>query len=99
MTKAFELDWKVPVPAALEAGATLDRWTEEKDHNPDLELDCLFRVDDCGFFLFWKSEGREGDVLELSQVFLLVQITVLPENINISIKPFYFSEFIFRAFV
>ena len=26
------------------------------------------RVDEYGFFIYWKSEGREGDVKELSQV-------------------------------
>ena len=67
MTKAFELDWKVPVPKELLEGSTFDRWTEDKE-STDLENDCLFKVDDCGFFIFWKSEGREGDVLELSQV-------------------------------
>ena len=25
-------------------------------------------MDEFGFFIFWKSEGREGDVKELSQV-------------------------------
>ena len=67
MTKAFELDWKVPVPKELLDGSVFDRWTEDKDSS-DIEYDCLFKVDDCGFFIFWKSEGREGDVLELSQV-------------------------------
>ena len=67
MTKAFELDWKVPVPKELLEGSVFDRWTEDKDSN-DIEYDCMFKVDDCGFFVFWKSEGREGDVLELSQV-------------------------------
>ena len=67
MTKAFELDWKVPVPKELLEGSVFDRWTEEKE-SCDIEYDCLFKVDDCGFFIFWKSDGREGDVLELSQV-------------------------------
>ena len=31
--------------------------------------DCISRrVDQYGFFIYWKSEGREGDVKELSQV-------------------------------
>ena len=25
-------------------------------------------MDEYGFFIYWKSEGREGDVKELSQV-------------------------------
>ena len=28
----------------------------------------MFRVDEFGFYIYWKSEGREGDVLDLSQV-------------------------------
>ena len=67
MTKAVTLDWKVPVPKELLEGSTFDRWTEEKD-SCDVEYDCLFQVDDCGFFIFWKSAGKEGDVLDLSQV-------------------------------
>ena len=26
------------------------------------------KVDGCGFFIHWKGDGAEGDVLELSQV-------------------------------
>ena len=33
-----------------------------------LTLILLTRVDEYGFFIYWKSEGREGDVKELSQV-------------------------------
>lgn len=32
------------------------------------EPNALFRVDESGFFLYWKSETREGNVLELCQV-------------------------------
>ena len=64
MTKAFKLDWHLEVPAGLQEGAKADRWTEDGD----FEEDCTVRVDDCGFFIYWKSNGREGDVLELSQV-------------------------------
>ena len=64
MTKAFKLDWHLEVPSGLQGGATVDIWKEDGD----LEENCLVRVDDCGFFIYWKSEGREGDVLELSQV-------------------------------
>ncbi|OQR71468.1 1-phosphatidylinositol 4, partial [Tropilaelaps mercedesae] len=33
-----------------------------------VEQNALFRVDEYGFFIFWKSEGKDGQVLELSQV-------------------------------
>lgn len=67
MTKKFEFNWQIPVPDELTQGAVFDRWTEEKD-NTDLELNCTFKVDEYGFFIYWKSEGREGDVIELCQV-------------------------------
>ncbi|XP_031629124.1 1-phosphatidylinositol 4,5-bisphosphate phosphodiesterase isoform X4 [Contarinia nasturtii] len=67
MTKKFEFNWQIPVPEPLLAGNTFDRWTEEKD-NTDLEIACTFKVDEYGFFIYWKSEGREGDVIELCQV-------------------------------
>ncbi|XP_034832718.1 1-phosphatidylinositol 4,5-bisphosphate phosphodiesterase isoform X2 [Maniola hyperantus] len=67
MTKKFEFNWQIPVPEPLLQGATFDRWTEEKD-NTELELNCLFKVDEYGFFIYWKSEGKDGDVIELCQV-------------------------------
>jgi phosphatidylinositol phospholipase C beta len=67
MTKKFEFDWHIPVPEPLLTGCVCDRWTEEKD-STELEQRALFRVDEYGFFIYWKSEGREGDVIELCQV-------------------------------
>ena len=57
MTKKFEFNWQITVPEPLLAGCVFDRWTEEKD-NTDLELACTFKVDEYGFFIYWKSEGR-----------------------------------------
>lgn len=57
MTKRFEFNWQIPVPEPLLAGCVFDRWTEEKD-NTDLEIACTFKVDEYGFFIYWKSEGR-----------------------------------------
>ncbi|XP_035899803.1 1-phosphatidylinositol 4,5-bisphosphate phosphodiesterase [Anopheles stephensi] len=67
MTKKFEFNWQIPVPEPLLTGCVFDRWTEEKDNN-ELEPNCTFKVDEYGFFIYWKSEGREGDVIELCQV-------------------------------
>ncbi|CAH1173795.1 unnamed protein product [Phaedon cochleariae] len=67
MTKKFEFDWHIPVPEPLLTGCIFDRWTEEKD-NVELEKKALFKVDEYGFFIYWKSESREGDVIELCQV-------------------------------
>lgn len=57
MTKKFDFDWRIPVPEALLTGCVFDRWTEEKD-NTDLERNALFKVDEYGFFIYWKSEGK-----------------------------------------
>ncbi|XP_073980510.1 no receptor potential A isoform X1 [Rhodnius prolixus] len=67
MTKKFEFNWHVPVPEPLLQGCVFDRWNEDKDSS-DIEPNCLFKVDEYGFFIYWKSEGREGDVIELCQV-------------------------------
>lgn len=67
MTKRFEFNWHIPVPEQLLKGCYFERWTEEKE-NVEYESKCLFRVDEYGFFIYWKSEGREGDVIELCQV-------------------------------
>jgi phosphatidylinositol phospholipase C, beta len=68
MTKKFEFNWQIPVPQPLLEGAVFDRWTEEKD-NTDLELACTFKVDEYGFFIYWKSEGK----VSLSGMFRLPQ--------------------------
>ncbi|XP_049825323.1 1-phosphatidylinositol 4,5-bisphosphate phosphodiesterase isoform X2 [Aethina tumida] len=67
MTKKFEFDWRIPVPEPLLKGCCFDRWFEDRD-NVELEKNALFKVDEYGFFIYWKSEGREGDVIELCQV-------------------------------
>nr|CFW94238.1 Eka-phospholipase C 1 protein [Euperipatoides kanangrensis] len=65
MAKLYEFNWQIPVPESLLQGVLFDRWDEE---NNSTELNCLFKVDEFGFFVYWKSEGREAQLLELSQV-------------------------------
>lgn len=65
MSKAYNFDWQIEVPPRLLKGDYFDRWDEE---NGSLEQNCLFRVDSYGFFIYWQSEGRDGQVIELSQV-------------------------------
>ncbi|XP_042870429.1 1-phosphatidylinositol 4,5-bisphosphate phosphodiesterase-like isoform X3 [Penaeus japonicus] len=67
MTKYFDFVWRKEVDQRLQDGATFDRWTEDKE-STDYEPNCLFKVDEYGFFVYWKSDGREGNVAELSQV-------------------------------
>ncbi|KAL5278131.1 PLCB4 family protein [Megaselia abdita] len=67
MTKKYEFKWVIPVPEELKEGCSFDRWFETKDIQ-DYEKDCTFKVDEYGFFLYWKSEDREGNAIELCQV-------------------------------
>ncbi|XP_015785059.1 1-phosphatidylinositol 4,5-bisphosphate phosphodiesterase [Tetranychus urticae] len=67
MTKALQFDWRRSVPEALVNGCYFDMWEEEKGEII-VETGALFRVDEYGFFIYWKSEGKEGQVLELCQV-------------------------------
>lgn len=57
MTKKYEFKWVIPVPEELKEGCSFDRWSETKDIQ-DYEKDCTFKVDEYGFFLYWKSEER-----------------------------------------
>lgn len=54
MTKKFEFDWQIPVPQPLLDGCVFDRWTDESG----IEAACMFKVDEFGFFIYWKSEGK-----------------------------------------
>ncbi|XP_031437217.1 1-phosphatidylinositol 4,5-bisphosphate phosphodiesterase beta-4 isoform X2 [Clupea harengus] len=65
MTKSYEFNWQRNVPAFLQEGATFDRF----DEDPFVfEPSCVFKVDEFGFFLSWKSDGKEGQVLECSLI-------------------------------
>ncbi|XP_067845542.1 1-phosphatidylinositol 4,5-bisphosphate phosphodiesterase beta-4 isoform X3 [Heptranchias perlo] len=65
MAKAYEFMWQKPVPAFMQEGAVFDRFEEESSV---FEPNCIFKVDEFGFFLTWKSEGKEGQLLECSMV-------------------------------
>ncbi|KMQ95644.1 1-phosphatidylinositol- -bisphosphate phosphodiesterase [Lasius niger] len=67
MTKKFEFNWRIEVPELLTKGAVFDRWFEDKE-TTEYEPNCLFKVDEYGFFIYWKSDGKDGDVIELAQV-------------------------------
>ncbi|XP_015429445.1 PREDICTED: 1-phosphatidylinositol 4,5-bisphosphate phosphodiesterase-like [Dufourea novaeangliae] len=67
MTKKFEFNWQIDVPELLRNGSTFDRWFEDKE-TTEYEPNCLFKVDEYGFFVYWKSDGKDGDVIELAQV-------------------------------
>uniref|UniRef100_A0A6Q2Z1W8 1-phosphatidylinositol 4,5-bisphosphate phosphodiesterase n=1 Tax=Esox lucius TaxID=8010 RepID=A0A6Q2Z1W8_ESOLU len=65
MTKSYEFNWQKHLPAFMQEGASFDRF----DEDPFLfEPNCLVKVDEFGFFITWKSEGKEGQVLECSLI-------------------------------
>lgn len=65
MTKSYEFNWQRNIPDFLQEGATFDRF----DEDPFVfEPSCVFKVDEFGFFLTWKSDGKEGQVLECSLI-------------------------------
>ncbi|CAF1196480.1 unnamed protein product, partial [Didymodactylos carnosus] len=65
MAKVYNFDWQIEVAERLMKGDYFDRWDEESG---SYEQNCLFRVDCYGFFIHWQSDGKEGQVIELSQV-------------------------------
>ncbi|XP_074642099.1 1-phosphatidylinositol 4,5-bisphosphate phosphodiesterase beta-4-like isoform X2 [Tubulanus polymorphus] len=65
MAKQYEFNWIISPLDSLKTGSILDRWDEESNA---VEWNCNVKVDEYGFFIYWKSEGREGQVLECSQV-------------------------------
>ncbi|XP_067240700.1 1-phosphatidylinositol 4,5-bisphosphate phosphodiesterase beta-4 isoform X2 [Chanodichthys erythropterus] len=65
MTKSYEFNWQKRVPEFLQEGAAFDRF----DEDPFVfEPSCHFKVDEFGFFLTWKSDGKEGQLLECSLI-------------------------------
>ncbi|XP_063774646.1 1-phosphatidylinositol 4,5-bisphosphate phosphodiesterase beta-4 isoform X2 [Pseudophryne corroboree] len=65
MAKPYEFNWQKAVPSFMQDGAVFDRYEEESFV---FEPNCLFKMDEFGFFLTWKSEGKEGQVLECSLI-------------------------------
>ncbi|KAM4841646.1 1-phosphatidylinositol 4,5-bisphosphate phosphodiesterase beta-4 isoform 2-T6 [Thomomys bottae] len=65
MAKPYEFNWQKEVPSFLQEGAVFDRYEEESFV---FEPSCLFKVDEFGFFLTWKCDGKEGQVLECSLI-------------------------------
>ncbi|XP_033847057.1 1-phosphatidylinositol 4,5-bisphosphate phosphodiesterase beta-4-like [Periophthalmus magnuspinnatus] len=65
MTKSYEFNWQRALPEFMQEGALFDRF----DEDPYMfEPNCQMKVDENGFFITWKSEGKEGQVLECSLI-------------------------------
>ncbi|KAM9703840.1 1-phosphatidylinositol 4,5-bisphosphate phosphodiesterase beta-4 isoform 1-T1 [Menidia menidia] len=65
MTKSYEFNWQKHLPEFMQEGVYFDRF----DEDPYIfEPNCQMRVDEYGFFITWKSEGKEGQVLECSLI-------------------------------
>uniref|UniRef100_A0A914X3R7 Phosphoinositide phospholipase C n=1 Tax=Plectus sambesii TaxID=2011161 RepID=A0A914X3R7_9BILA len=65
MAKEYQFNWRTKVPEALLKGAYFDRY---EDESTCLELNCLFKVDDLGFYFYYLCEGRDAQVLDLVHV-------------------------------
>ncbi|XP_019647575.1 PREDICTED: 1-phosphatidylinositol 4,5-bisphosphate phosphodiesterase beta-4-like [Branchiostoma belcheri] len=65
LQKQYVFSWRPKIPQALLDGAVFHTWDEESS---SVEFDCTFKTDEYGFFLYWKAEGKEGQVLEISTV-------------------------------
>ncbi|KAA0708140.1 1-phosphatidylinositol 4,5-bisphosphate phosphodiesterase beta-4 [Triplophysa tibetana] len=79
MTKSYEFNWQKRVPEFLQEGAVFDRF----DEDPFVfEPNCSFKVDEFGFFLKWKSDGKEGQVLECSLI-NSIRPGVVPKDLKI----------------
>ncbi|CAG2117348.1 unnamed protein product [Medioppia subpectinata] len=61
MTKAYEFNWQRAVPEPLLEGNIFHMWEEEKGEIV-YEPNATFKVDEYGFFIYWKSEGRVSDL-------------------------------------
>uniref|UniRef100_A0A671TYP0 1-phosphatidylinositol 4,5-bisphosphate phosphodiesterase n=1 Tax=Sparus aurata TaxID=8175 RepID=A0A671TYP0_SPAAU len=65
MTKSYEFNWQKHLPEFMQEGASFDRF----DEDPYIfEPNCQMQVDEFGFYITWKSEGKEGQVLECSLI-------------------------------
>uniref|UniRef100_A0A669CLH1 1-phosphatidylinositol 4,5-bisphosphate phosphodiesterase n=1 Tax=Oreochromis niloticus TaxID=8128 RepID=A0A669CLH1_ORENI len=65
MTKSYEFNWQKHLPEFMQEGTSFDRF----DEDPYIfEPNCHMKVDEYGFFITWKSEGKEGQVLECSLI-------------------------------
>uniref|UniRef100_A0A1A7X936 1-phosphatidylinositol 4,5-bisphosphate phosphodiesterase n=1 Tax=Iconisemion striatum TaxID=60296 RepID=A0A1A7X936_9TELE len=65
MTKSYEFNWQKHLPEFMQEGTSFDRF----DEDPYIfEPNCQMKVDEYGFFITWKSEGKEGQVLECSLI-------------------------------
>ncbi|ESO09820.1 hypothetical protein HELRODRAFT_92027 [Helobdella robusta] len=65
MSKAFDFQWQITVPKILRDGIVAHRYIEEAGV---CDYDCIVKVDDYGFFIYWKSDGKDGQLIDCSEV-------------------------------
>ncbi|XP_067942497.1 1-phosphatidylinositol 4,5-bisphosphate phosphodiesterase beta-4-like [Watersipora subatra] len=65
MAKRVEFHWQLPVPEKLTDGEVLHRVDED---GSIIEENCLVKVDKYGFFIYWTSASRDGQVIDCSQI-------------------------------
>uniref|UniRef100_A0A8C4IH87 1-phosphatidylinositol 4,5-bisphosphate phosphodiesterase n=1 Tax=Dicentrarchus labrax TaxID=13489 RepID=A0A8C4IH87_DICLA len=55
MTKSYEFNWQKHLPEFMQEGTSFDRFDEDPY---TFEPNCQMKVDEYGFFITWKSEGK-----------------------------------------
>ncbi|KAI3385216.1 hypothetical protein SNEBB_001958 [Seison nebaliae] len=65
MAKLVDFKWQKMIPKCLVKGGVFERWD---DCVGMYEADCFVRVDEYGFFLYWKCPNKEGQLLDVSHI-------------------------------
>lgn len=64
----IDLNWVSKVPQFLVEGARADRMVPVAEDYDVYEGGAVLRVDQFGFFLYWKADGREGQTIDTCQI-------------------------------
>uniref|UniRef100_A0A915JN46 1-phosphatidylinositol 4,5-bisphosphate phosphodiesterase n=1 Tax=Romanomermis culicivorax TaxID=13658 RepID=A0A915JN46_ROMCU len=65
MAKEYDFSWQIDVPKALLKGQVFDKWDEETG---EIEFSTFFCVDEYGFFLYWLTDNKDAQLIDLIQL-------------------------------
>ncbi len=71
------------IPELLLAGDTFDRYDDETN---TLDLSCVCRIEEYGFYLVWEPKGKDAGLLDLTQVGTLTPTIHSNYHLNHTIK-------------
>ncbi|XP_055329428.1 1-phosphatidylinositol 4,5-bisphosphate phosphodiesterase beta-4-like [Paramacrobiotus metropolitanus] len=78
MAKQYEFNWQMEVPKQLLEGCSFDRWEEETG---EIEFDCKFKVDEQGFFLYYRSPNSKTETVVLEMAYVSdIRNGIVPKN-------------------